>query len=167
MTWNGRESRSQIKFYRTNISTYIALKYNSLLSHLINTNVRCMPLFQWFYDVELCMDMNTSYNNTNRLFPLGNCSMHRLKRLLLVLYHRHPCRRPGGRGSKWDSSEYNSIAVDSCSPMATRMHAGLVPAVTVKILLPRHAAVVKVRHNNGSRSRCRQVSYGWHASLSV
>ena len=80
-----------------------------LLSRLINTNVRCMRLFQWFYDVELCMDMNTSYNNTNRLFPLpnslGNCSMHRLKRLLLVLYHRHPCRRPGGRGSKWDSSD--------------------------------------------------------------
>ena len=42
----------------------------SLLSHLINTNVRCMRLFQWFYDVELCMDMNTSYNNTNRLSPL-------------------------------------------------------------------------------------------------
>ena len=27
------------------------------------------------------------------------------------------------------------------------------------------AVVVKVHHNNGSRSRCRQVSYGWHASL--
>jgi hypothetical protein len=103
---------------------------DSLLSHLINTNVRCMLLFQWFYDVELCMDMNTSYNNTNRLFPtprfalpnpLGNCSMHRLKRLLLVLYHRRSCRRPTGttrgmeeveqrmerlpRGSKWDSSD--------------------------------------------------------------
>ena len=42
---------------------------DSLLSHLINTNVRCMRLFQWFYDVELCMDMNTSYSNTIRLFP--------------------------------------------------------------------------------------------------
>ena len=41
-----------------------------LLSYLIDTNVRCMRLFQWFYDVELCMDMNSSYNNTNRLFPL-------------------------------------------------------------------------------------------------
>jgi len=29
-----------------------------------------MPLFQWFYAVELCMDINTSYDNTNRLFPL-------------------------------------------------------------------------------------------------
>jgi hypothetical protein len=44
--------------------------FRSLLSQLINTKVRCLLLFQWFYDVELCMDMNTRYNNTNRLFPL-------------------------------------------------------------------------------------------------
>jgi len=41
-----------------------------LLSHLIDTNVRCLRLFHWFHAVELCMDMNTSYNNTNRFSPL-------------------------------------------------------------------------------------------------
>jgi len=43
---------------------------HSLLSRLMNTNVGYMQLFQWFCDVELSMSMNTSYNNTNRLFPL-------------------------------------------------------------------------------------------------
>jgi hypothetical protein len=26
--------------------------------------------FSGFYDVELCMDMNTSYNHAERIFPL-------------------------------------------------------------------------------------------------
>jgi hypothetical protein len=55
-----------------------------LLSHLINTNVRCLLLFQWFYDVELCMDMNTSYNNTNRLSPLGFGILRRTTAYILV-----------------------------------------------------------------------------------
>ena len=41
--------------------------------------------------------------------------------------------------STYIALKYNSIAVDFCSPMATMMHAGFVPAVTIKILLPRHA----------------------------
>jgi hypothetical protein len=34
--------------------------------------------------VELCMDMNTSYNNTNRLFPLGFGILRRTTAYILV-----------------------------------------------------------------------------------
>jgi len=43
--------------------------------------------------------------------------------------------------STYIALKYNSIAVGCCSPMATMMHAGLVPLVAIKNLAatPRHA----------------------------
>jgi hypothetical protein len=78
------------------------MKSDPLLSHLINTNVRCMLLFQWFYYVELCMDMNTRYNNTNRLFPLGFGILRRTTAYILVGVLQGEGQ---GKGGKWDSSD--------------------------------------------------------------
>ena len=76
-----------------------------------------MPLFQWFYDVELCMDMNTSCNNTNRLFPLpsgegqGEGGIITGGRFYFIPGPslRSPQPSPGGRGSKCDSDCFSGF----------------------------------------------------------
>ena len=71
-----------------------------------------MPLFQWFYDVELCMDMNASYNITNRLFPLpagegqGEGGINTGGSFYFI---PSPQPSPGGRGSKCDSDCFSGF----------------------------------------------------------
>ena len=62
--------------------------------------------------------------------------------------------------STYIALKYNSIAVGCCSPMAIMMHAGLVPAVTIKILLPRNATMTVPGRGTG-----REATLGMPACL--